>query len=166
MRRSEPTRQRRSRPHKMPRTRAVKRVRKDCIAFLRGAVVSGQPHCATENATLQLVSLVAACRGRAEVDKVSAQAISHRLLKALDHFGHRRGAAWPKWARRQALSAPARKNATFMLGSVPPEHVEEARKGGRPLAPTHSDAYFPVPEPTIKTGVLTMSMAALQLLGR
>src|SRR5271166_82798 len=66
MRRSEPTRQRRSRPHKMPRTRAVKRVRKDCIAFLRGAVVSGQPHCATENATLQLVSLVAACRGRAD----------------------------------------------------------------------------------------------------
>jgi hippurate hydrolase len=54
----------------------------------------------------------------------------------------------------------------FHLGSAPPERVEEARKGGRALAMTHSDAYFPVPEPTIRTGVLTMSMAALELLRR
>src|SRR5271166_6235828 len=106
MRRSEPTRQRRSRPHKMPRTRAVNRVRKDCIAFLRGAVVSGQPHCATENATLQFVSLVAACRGRAEVAARSAQSLFPKGLEAQVHFGHQSGAAWPKWvhARRTIYS--------------------------------------------------------------
>jgi amidohydrolase len=54
----------------------------------------------------------------------------------------------------------------YHLGSVPPERVAEARKGGRPLPPTHSDAYYPVPEPTIKTGVLTMTLQALDLLGR
>src|SRR5271166_2563453 len=106
MRRSEPTRQRRSRPHKMPRTRAVKRVRKDCIAFLRGAVVSGQPHCATENATLQLVSLVAACRGRAEVATGTAQPALLQGLEALFHFGQ----LWPcsvaEVDRRQARPAP------------------------------------------------------------
>ena len=36
---------------------------------------------------------------------------------------------------------------------------------GKPLPPTHSDRYYPVPEPTIKTGVLTMSLAVLRLLG-
>jgi hypothetical protein len=30
----------------------------------------------------------------------------------------------------------------------------------------HSDHYAPRPEPTIKTGVLTLSMAALDLLGK
>jgi hippurate hydrolase len=54
----------------------------------------------------------------------------------------------------------------YHLGSVPPERVAEAKKGGPPLPPTHSDAYYPVPEPTIKTGVLTMSLQALDLLGR
>ena len=53
----------------------------------------------------------------------------------------------------------------FLLGTAPPERVEEAKRaGGRPLATTHSDEYFPVPEPTIKTGVLTMTEAVLDLL--
>ena len=54
----------------------------------------------------------------------------------------------------------------FFLGSAPPEAVAEARRGGRPLPLTHSDGYYPVPEPTIKTGVLTMSLAVLNLLGK
>jgi amidohydrolase len=53
----------------------------------------------------------------------------------------------------------------FFLGSAPPEAVAEAqREGGKPLPTTHSNNYYPVPEPTIKTGVLTMSMAVLHLL--
>ena len=49
------------------------------------------------------------------------------------------------------------------LGSAPPERVVESlRPGGRPLALTHSDGYWPVPEPTIRTGVLTMSLAVLK----
>ncbi len=54
----------------------------------------------------------------------------------------------------------------YFLGSAPPEAVVEARReGGKPLPTTHSDTYYPVPEPTIKTGVLTMSMVVLHLLG-
>ncbi len=54
----------------------------------------------------------------------------------------------------------------FFLGSVPPEKVAAAKKGGEPLPGTHTDRYYPIPEPTIKTGVRTMSLAVLNLLGR
>jgi amidohydrolase len=50
----------------------------------------------------------------------------------------------------------------YFLGSAPPEKVEAAKNGGPPLALTHTDAYFPIPEPTIKTGVLTMTATLLQ----
>jgi amidohydrolase len=52
----------------------------------------------------------------------------------------------------------------YFLGSMPPERVEAARKRGEPLPSLHSDLYYPIPEPTIRTGVLTMSLAALNLL--
>jgi hippurate hydrolase len=51
----------------------------------------------------------------------------------------------------------------YHLGSVAPERVEAATKGGPPLPQTHSAFYYPVPEPTIRTGVLTMSLAVLEL---
>jgi hippurate hydrolase len=55
----------------------------------------------------------------------------------------------------------------FQVGSVAPERVAESRReGGRPLPPAHSDGYAPVPEPTIKTGVLAMSLAVLNLVGK
>jgi hippurate hydrolase len=54
----------------------------------------------------------------------------------------------------------------FFVGSAPPELVARANEGGPPLALTHSDGYYPVPEPTIKTGVLTMSLAVLRLAGK
>jgi amidohydrolase len=54
----------------------------------------------------------------------------------------------------------------YFLGTVPPERVAEAaRPGGKPLPSLHSAQYYPVIEPTLKTGVLTMSMAVLKLLG-
>jgi metal-dependent amidase/aminoacylase/carboxypeptidase family protein len=49
------------------------------------------------------------------------------------------------------------------LGSVTPERYAEAQQGGKPLPSTHSAYYWPVPEPTIRTGVLTMSLAVLDL---
>ncbi|HEX3315497.1 MAG TPA: amidohydrolase [Gemmataceae bacterium] len=53
------------------------------------------------------------------------------------------------------------------LGSAAPERVAESlRPGGRPLDLTHSAGYWPVPEPTIRTGVLSMSLAVLRLLGK
>jgi hippurate hydrolase len=55
----------------------------------------------------------------------------------------------------------------YFLGTVPPEKVAESRRPeGKPLPSLHSDHYFPVPEPSIRTGVLTMSMAVLNLLGK
>ena len=44
--------------------------------------------------------------------------------------------------------------------------AEAARPDGRPLPSLHSDMFFPVPEPTIKTGILTMTSAVLNLMGK
>jgi hippurate hydrolase len=55
----------------------------------------------------------------------------------------------------------------YFLGTMPPERVAESkREGGLPLPSLHSDQFYPVPEPTIKTGVLTMSLAVLNLIGK
>ncbi len=54
----------------------------------------------------------------------------------------------------------------YFLGSVSAEaYAESRRPGGRPLPVTHSAFYFPVPEPTIRTGVRTMTLAVLDLMG-
>jgi len=53
----------------------------------------------------------------------------------------------------------------YLLGTMPPERVAEAaREDGKPLPSLHSDVYYPIPEPSIRTGVLTMTMAVLNLL--
>jgi hippurate hydrolase len=51
----------------------------------------------------------------------------------------------------------------YHLGSVAPERHQAALQGGPALPQTHSAQYYPVPEPTIRTGVLTMSLAVLEL---
>jgi hippurate hydrolase len=53
----------------------------------------------------------------------------------------------------------------YWLGTVDPKKVEEASKeGGKPLPSMHSEFYAPTPEPSIRTGVLTMSRAVMELL--
>jgi amidohydrolase len=54
----------------------------------------------------------------------------------------------------------------YFLGTVPAERIAEAKQGGAPLPGLHSDLYYPTPAPSIRTGVLTMSLAALNLLGQ
>jgi hippurate hydrolase len=55
----------------------------------------------------------------------------------------------------------------FWLGTIPPERMAEAEKpGGRPLPSLHSDLFYPDPEPSIRTGVLAMSQAVLNLVGK
>jgi hippurate hydrolase len=55
----------------------------------------------------------------------------------------------------------------YFLGTVAPERYAESLKpGGKPLPSMHSDLYAPVPEPSVRTGVLTMSMAVLNLMGK
>ena len=54
----------------------------------------------------------------------------------------------------------------FRLGTIPPEEFEAALKAGRPLPSLHSDQYYPVVEPSLKTGVLAMTTAVLNLMGK
>lgn len=51
----------------------------------------------------------------------------------------------------------------YWLGTVKPEKVEEAQNGGPDLPSLHSPFYAPVPEPSIRTGVQTMTASALKL---
>lgn len=54
----------------------------------------------------------------------------------------------------------------FRLGTESPKRLDEAANGGRPLPSMHSDSYYPVVEPTLKTGVQAMSAAVLNLLAK
>jgi hippurate hydrolase len=54
----------------------------------------------------------------------------------------------------------------YFMGTMAPERVEAAERGGDPLPSLHSDLYFPVAEPSIRNGVLTMSVAVLNLMGK
>lgn len=51
----------------------------------------------------------------------------------------------------------------FWLGTIAPEKVESARTSGTQLPSLHSPLFAPLPEPTIKTGVKAMSLAAINL---
>jgi hippurate hydrolase len=53
----------------------------------------------------------------------------------------------------------------FWLGTIDPKRVAESEhENAKPLPSLHSDLYAPVPEPSLKTGVLAMSMAVLNML--
>jgi hippurate hydrolase len=55
----------------------------------------------------------------------------------------------------------------YFLGTQPAERVAAAAKeGGKALPSLHSDLFYPVPEPTLRTGVRSMSLAVLNLLGK
>jgi hippurate hydrolase len=55
----------------------------------------------------------------------------------------------------------------YFLGTIDPERYAESRKpGGKPLPSTHNDGYAPLPEPSLKLGVRTMSLAVLDLMGK
>jgi hippurate hydrolase len=53
----------------------------------------------------------------------------------------------------------------YRLGAVPPQRVAESKQpGGKPLPSLHSPFFLPEPKATIRTGVATMTAAALDLL--
>ncbi|HEY2787685.1 MAG TPA: amidohydrolase [Fimbriiglobus sp.] len=55
----------------------------------------------------------------------------------------------------------------YFLGTIPKDRYDAAQKpGGTPLPSLHSDSFAPAPEPSIRTGVKTMSLAVLELLGK
>jgi amidohydrolase len=52
----------------------------------------------------------------------------------------------------------------FNVGAVDPAKVAESKKSGTPLPSLHSSKFAPVPEPTIKTGLIGMVSAVLDLM--
>ena len=52
----------------------------------------------------------------------------------------------------------------FWIGAVAPEKVAESKRTGINLPSLHSSKFAPLPEPTIKTGIVAMSAAVLDLL--
>jgi hippurate hydrolase len=52
----------------------------------------------------------------------------------------------------------------FSLGAVAPDKVAESKTTGVSLPSLHSSKFAPVPEPTIKTGVIAMTSAVLELM--
>ena len=51
------------------------------------------------------------------------------------------------------------------IGAVAPEKIAESKKpGAAPLPSLHSSKFAPVPDPTIRTGIITMTSAVLDLM--
>lgn len=54
----------------------------------------------------------------------------------------------------------------FNVGAVDPAKAAQSKKDGTPLPSLHSSKFAPVPEPTIKTGLIGMVSAVLDLMKR
>jgi metal-dependent amidase/aminoacylase/carboxypeptidase family protein len=54
----------------------------------------------------------------------------------------------------------------FNVGAVDPAKAAQSKKDGTPLPSLHSSKFAPVPEPTIKTGMIGMVSAVLDLMKR
>jgi amidohydrolase len=54
----------------------------------------------------------------------------------------------------------------FHIGAVEPEKIAQYKKEGKELPTLHSSKFAPVPEPTIKVGIIGMTSAVLELMKR
>jgi hippurate hydrolase len=54
----------------------------------------------------------------------------------------------------------------FHVGAVDPAKIADYKQTGRELPTLHSSKFAPVPEPTIRTGIIAMSAAVLELMKR
>jgi hippurate hydrolase len=55
-------------------------------------------------------------------------------------------------------------NVYFNIGGVDPDKYAQAKASGTALPSNHSALFAPLPEPTLRTGVESMAVAALYLL--
>lgn len=55
-------------------------------------------------------------------------------------------------------------SAYFFIGASDPAKIKQSHETGVPLPSLHSSLFAPLPEPTIRTGVRTLTVAALDLL--
>jgi hypothetical protein len=51
-----------------------------------------------------------------------------------------------------------------MVGAIDTDRIANSQKSGVPLPSLHSALFWPVPEPTIRTGVRAMTVAVLELM--
>jgi amidohydrolase len=54
----------------------------------------------------------------------------------------------------------------FWLGTVDPTTFEKSKSDGTPLPSLHSSTFQPLPKPIISTGIMAMSLGALDLFGK
>jgi amidohydrolase len=54
----------------------------------------------------------------------------------------------------------------FSVGGVSPDALKESQQNGKRLPSLHSPLWAPIPEPTIKTGVTTLTACVLELMGK
>ena len=54
----------------------------------------------------------------------------------------------------------------FWIGAVDPAKIAEFKKAGKELPSLHSSKFAPVPEPTIRVGIIGMTAAVLELMKR
>jgi len=54
----------------------------------------------------------------------------------------------------------------FWIGAVDPAKIAEFKKAGKELPSLHSSKFAPVPEPTIRVGIIGMTTAVLELMKR
>jgi len=54
----------------------------------------------------------------------------------------------------------------YFLGTIDSDRVQAAKKANVSLPSMHSDSFYPIPEPSIATGVKTMTLAVLNLNGK
>jgi amidohydrolase len=52
----------------------------------------------------------------------------------------------------------------FHIGAVDPAKLAESKKSGNPLPSLHSSKFAPIPEPTIRLGIVAMTDAVLELM--
>ena len=55
-------------------------------------------------------------------------------------------------------------SAYFFIGASDPANIKQSRETGVPLPSLHSSLFAPLPEPTIRTGVRMLTLAAMDLL--
>ena len=51
-----------------------------------------------------------------------------------------------------------------MVGAIDLDRIANSKNTGVPLPSLHSSLFWPVPEPTIRTGVKAMTVATLELM--
>lgn len=136
-------------------------------AEVRGKILAGIERTAKAVADMSAApapELTIVPGGKAVVNDAALTARTAEVFKAA--FGHNAiavtapGAASEDYSEFILAGVPS---VYFMLGGYDSKVVEAAKAGGKPLPVNHSPFFAPAPEPTIRTGVVAMTLAVMNL---